>query len=102
MKRLSAKFLLIIFGVSSFTFKTHYCYHHDGTKFPGDCGANIREIEKLNGHHHPVIHEQKYICQDVQLEKQFHQQDYSFKSFSEYLFDLPVVKIVIPAIFQTD
>ena len=102
MKRLSAILFLIILGVSSFTFKTHYCYHHDGTRFHGDCGEHIRGIEKGNGHHLPVVHEQKYICQNVQLEKQFHQQDYSFKKISEYLFELPVVETVPSVIFQTD
>jgi hypothetical protein len=102
LKKVTAILFLLIFCVQAFSFKTHYCYHHDGTRFHGDCGEHIREIEKGNGHHLPVVHEQKYICHDVQLEKQFHQQDYSFKSFSEYLFDLPVVETVPPVIFQTD
>ena len=92
MKRLTSILLLIVFGVSSFTFKTHYCYHKDGTRFHGDCTEHIHEVEKGNGQQLAVVHAQKYICQNVQLEKQFYQQDYSFKDFSAYLFELPLVE----------
>jgi len=102
MNRLSAILLLIIFGVSSFTFKTHYCYHNDGTRFHGDCSEHIHEVENGNGLQLAVVHEQKYICQDVHLEKQYYQQDYSFKTFSAYLFELPLFDTVLPLIFLAD
>lgn len=37
------------------------------------------------------IHETKYVCYDVQLNKQYHQQDYSIKTFHDFLFILLVI-----------
>lgn len=101
MKRLSAILLLIIFGVSSFSYKTHYCFYKNGTRYHGDCCEYIPQIEKNKIPNQSILFQQKYFCQNFPLEKQFHQQDYSFNNFSDYLFDLPVVEdlrvIIFPA-----
>ena len=38
-----------------------------------------------------TFHEQKYVCHDIQLEKNYQQHDYSFKNFNDYNFDLLVI-----------
>jgi len=88
LKKIFAILLLFIFGAYAFTLKSHYCYHPDGTRFHGDCGDFTKGKHR---HGTTSIQEQKYICHDVQLDKQFHQQDYSFKNFcdSDYIF--PVI-----------
>lgn len=86
--RLSSILLLIVFGFYSFTFKTHYCYHHDGTRFHGNCGEYVQEAKKNGNSPNSSIHEKKYVCYNVQLDKQY-QQDYSFKSFDDTLFVFP-------------
>jgi len=86
--------LLVVFGLSSFTFKTHYCYHFDGSRFHGDCGANIRETLKHEGSSRPRLHERHYICFDIQFDKQYKQPDYTFKNFQDHYFILPAIEVL--------
>lgn len=91
LKRAASILLLFVFGAYAFTFKSHYCYHHDGTRFHGDCGEFMRGTEK-NGHSAaPSIYEQKYVCYDVQLNKHYQQQDHTFKTFNDFLFIVPPI-----------
>lgn len=97
LKRVVSILLLFIFGFYSFTFKSHYCYHHDGTRFHGDCGEFTRTAETDDHSSTAKVHEQKYVCYDIQLDKQFHQQDYSFKNFSDSYYIVPLV-IDVPVV----
>jgi hypothetical protein len=91
MYRISSILILIIFASYSFTFKSHYCYNHDGTRFHGDCTAYLKNAEKNNKLSTSSVHEQRYVCYDVQLNKQYQQQDYSIKSLNDFLFELPPI-----------
>ena len=99
MRRVSAILLLIIFGVSSFSFKTHYCFYENGTSYHGDCCEYILQIQKNKLPQQSILFQQKYFCQNFSLEKQFHQQDYSFNNFSDYLFDFPAAEDLRVIIF---
>lgn len=90
MKRVAAILLLLIFGISSFTFKTHYCYYPDGHRFHGDCGEHITK-SKSSKYSQTYFHEKKYVCHDIQLDKQFSQHDYSIKNFSDSYYIFPAV-----------
>ena len=66
MQRASAIFLLILFCVYSFTFKTHYCYHIDtGKRFHGDCEKEIKEAAAKGELAHANFFPKHYLCQDI-------------------------------------
>ncbi|HEX9509474.1 MAG TPA: hypothetical protein VF939_03260 [Puia sp.] len=90
MKKLLTILLLFAFGVYSFTYKTHYCYYADGHRFHGDCQKEIRQAKEKLGNCIALLLPKHYICQDIQMDKQFHQRDYSFKNFSDTCYILPV------------
>ncbi len=91
MKRLNPIFLLIIFCVYSFTFKTHYCFHIDsGERFHGDCEWEIKAAEGKGESSHANIFPKRYVCND--LVKTAHLQDIkatTVKSSFSDLFILP-------------
>jgi hypothetical protein len=90
LKKRNSILLLLIFCVYSFTFKTHYCYYADtGKRFHGDCGEFERAAEKKNSDPNASFHKQKYNCYNVELNKQYQQQDFSIKSFSDFTLILP-------------
>ncbi|MFN2438875.1 MAG: hypothetical protein ABR503_06715 [Chitinophagaceae bacterium] len=95
MKKVTAILFLFIFCVQAFSFKTHYCYHTDGTRFHGDCTEHMEKAE-YNSHSNASFHEQKYVCSDVTLDKQF-QAHYTFKKITDAFFilthvpELPVI-----------
>ncbi len=66
MKKVSSIFLLIIFCVYTFTFKTHYCYYADtGKRFHGDCEHEIKESAAKGELFHTNFFPKHYICQDI-------------------------------------
>ena len=66
MKRISAIFLLILFCVYAFTFKTHYCYYADsGERFHGDCEHEVKEAEAKGELAHANFFPKHYFCQDI-------------------------------------
>lgn len=90
MKKLLTILLIFVFGASSFTYKTHYCYYPDGHRFHGDCQKEIRAAKEKSGTCIALLLPKQYVCQDIQMDKQFHQHDYSFKNFSDACYILPV------------
>jgi len=81
LKKATAILFLLVFAVQSLSFKTHVCYHNDGTRYHGDCTQEMSKTEH-SGHSKSSFHEQKYECFDVKLDKQY-QQHYSFKNFND-------------------
>ena len=66
MKRISALFLLILFCVYAFSFKTHYCYYaHSGERFHGDCKHEIKVAAAKGGLAHANFFQNHYICHDI-------------------------------------
>lgn len=98
MSRFTSILLLTIFASYSFTFNTLYCYTKDGTRFYGDATEYIRKAE-LTSHSRISFYPRKYFCHDVQLNKNYQQADYSFKSFNNYFFILSIIT-GIPAAFS--
>ncbi len=62
----------------------------DGTRFHGDCTEHMQKAETTS-HSKPSVHEKKYVCFDVKLDKQYHQQHYAFKNFNDQYFVLASV-----------
>jgi hypothetical protein len=95
LKKVTAILFLYIFYVQAFSFKTHFCYYHDGTRFHGDCTEHLEKAENIS-HSNATFHEQKYVCEDVTLDKQF-VSHYTFKKFADAYFivtpvsELPVI-----------
>lgn len=58
MRKLESILLIFIFGVYSFTFKTHYCFYPSGERFHGDCQAHIKNSAKEN------LNPNLYVCYD--------------------------------------
>jgi hypothetical protein len=91
MKKVVALFLLLIFCVYTFTFKTHYCYHADnGTRFHGDCQQDKKDAAKkctLGSTNFFPLH---YICYDF-AKNEISQKEKAivFKAFLSYIFHLP-------------
>jgi hypothetical protein len=84
LKRASAILFLLIFCLQSLGFKTHFCYHTDGTRFHGDCAEQI-EKAATSGKSKASFHELKYRCIDIKLDKQYQQHD-AFKNFNDHYF----------------
>lgn len=95
MKKVTSILFLFIFCVQAFSFKTHFCYHTDGTRFHGDCTEQMGKAEP-SSHSKASFHEQKYVCKDVKLDKQYQAHD-AFKNFTDFFFvltpvpELPVI-----------
>ncbi len=101
-KKIVTILFLFVFSISSFTFKTHYCYYNNGKRFHGDCEADIRAAEKQAGHTQTLLHEQKYVCHNIQLDKQYQQQNYSFKNFHDHFFIVPAPQEIFINVFLND
>lgn len=71
----------------SFTFKTHYCYQLDGSRFHGDCTKHIQNAEQ-SSLHSVTVESQEFDCHIVQLEKQYQQAHY-FNNFGACEFIIP-------------
>lgn len=54
----------------SFTFKTHYCYNKDGSRFHGHCSGYLHH-EDPSGLKKNTFQPQEFSCHIVQLEKQY-------------------------------
>ncbi len=95
MKKAVAILVLLIFCVQAFSFKTHFCYRTDGTRFHGDCTEQMGKAES-SSYSKASFHEQKYVCKDVKLDKQY-QPHYTFKNFADFFViltpipELPVI-----------
>lgn len=89
LKRASAILFLLIFGLQALGFKTHFCYHTNGTRFHGDCAEQLEKAE-ASGKSKASFHELKYRCIDIKLDKQY-QQDSAFNNFNDQLFVLTSV-----------
>ncbi len=95
MKKVTAILFLFLFCVQAFSFKTHYCYHTDGSRFHGDCTEHLAKAEP-SSHTQASFDEQRYVCKDVTLDKQF-QAHYTFKKIADTYFivalvpELPVI-----------
>lgn len=96
LKRLLAILLLAVFGLYSFTFKTHYCYHLDGSRFHGDCRAEMKAAEQRWGTSQALLHDRHYVCYDISLEKQYKYPDYTIKSMQDHFFILPPALGLLP------
>jgi hypothetical protein len=87
LTKLASILFLLIFGVYSFTFKTHYCYNKDGSRFHGNC-----KIHATNAHLASLLsttfQPQEFECHNVQLEKQYQQANY-YNNFETGVFILP-------------
>jgi hypothetical protein len=88
VNRISSIFLISIFCIYSFTFKSHYCYHYDGTRFHGDCEAYKQKTETNLNKSTAFLYEQKYVCYNAQLNKQYQRQNCNYKSFNDFVFTL--------------
>ena len=66
MKRLQSIFLLFVFGIYAFTFKTHYCYYADsGERFHGDCEHEAKEAEAKGKLARANFFPKQYFCKDI-------------------------------------
>ncbi len=86
MKKVTAILFLFIFCVQAFSFKTHFCYNTDGSRFHGDCTQYMGKDEPFN-QSTASFHELKYNCTDIKSDKQY-QQHSVFKNFSDQYFTL--------------
>ncbi len=86
MKKVTAILFLFIVCVQAFSFKTHFCYNTDGSRFHGDCTQYIGKDEPFN-QSTTSFHELKYNCTDIKSDKQY-QQHSVFKNFSDQYFTL--------------
>ncbi|HEX7413876.1 MAG TPA: hypothetical protein VF411_07495 [Bacteroidia bacterium] len=68
MKKVSALFLLLLFCVYSFTFKTHYCGYTANTPHKHahpDCEHQIKEAAARGDLAHANFFNKHYCCQDI-------------------------------------
>jgi len=65
LKRSASILFFVIFCVYSFTFKTHYCYNQDGSRFHGDCTEYLQKVEHSNLHS-ATFQPQEFECHNVQ------------------------------------
>jgi len=86
LKKVTAILFLFIVCVQAFSFKTHFCYNTDGSRFHGDCTQYIGKDEPFN-QSTTSFHELKYNCTDIKSDKQY-QQHSVFKNFSDQYFTL--------------
>ena len=71
----------------SFTFKSHYCYNQDGSRFHGDCTKHVQNADQSNLHS-VTVESQEFDCHIVQLEKQY-QQSHFFSHVDAGVFIIP-------------
>ncbi len=86
MKKVTAILFLLIFCVQAFSFKTHFCYRTDGTRFHGNCIEHMEKAEP-SSYSKASFHEHKYNCTDIKSDKQY-QQHSVFKNFNDQYFTL--------------
>ncbi|MBI3503098.1 MAG: hypothetical protein HY063_15030 [Bacteroidetes bacterium] len=76
MRAFKSILLIFVFGVYSFTFKTHYCFYPSGERFHGDCQAHIKKSSGRN------LYPNHYICYDFLKNAQTTKSDNSFIKIS--------------------
>ncbi len=98
MKKITSIFLLILFGIYSFTFKTHYCFYPNGERFHGDCQEHIHEAEAKGSLGKATFFPQEYYCNDIVKNAQvFETKIITVKSpFNGLIVTPPVVEIIAP------
>lgn len=98
MKKITSILLLLLFGVYSFTFKTHYCFYPTGERFHGDCQEHIHEAETKGELGSTNLFPQKYFCEDIVKNTQVQETKIvSVKSpISDLIFIPPVAEIIAP------
>lgn len=74
MKRVGSFFLLLLFGVYLFTYKTHYCYF-TGTaeRYHGDCNHEAIEAAALGRLAETNLFQKRYTCLDMHRGAQFYE-----------------------------
>jgi hypothetical protein len=98
VKRATSIFLLFVFCVYSFTYKTHYCYYADsGKRFHGDCEAEQKEAAAKGELKDTNLFPKHYICYDFLKDAQSEQTKIiTAKNFSADAFILqPTIEISI-------
>ena len=73
--------------MSSFTFKTHYCYNQDGSRFYGICTDHVHPVANSTLRS-TTFQTQEFECHNVQLEKQYQHARY-YNNFETCVFILP-------------